>query len=126
MPLHSYQLTFEPNPYWTEFHSQGPEIQRCYEDVVRKHVVDKHLQFETQTTKAVWSVDEQQWVVGIFNLVTNEKQTINANFFISAADRLNDGVLPKVEGLEKLTGYIRQPTNWDRDYDYTNKKVTVI
>lgn len=60
VPSHSYQLTFEPNPNWSEFYATGAEIRDYYESVVRKHGIDKHLELRTQVNRAVWSAVEQK------------------------------------------------------------------
>ena len=119
-------MTFEPNPNWSEFYSQGSEIQQYYEKVVHKHGVDKHIQFETQITKAAWSPGDQKWLIDVFSLTTGLKSTVKADFFISAVGRLNEGVLPDIDGLNTFDGHVRHSTNWDHTYDYTGKKVAVI
>ncbi len=119
-------MTFEPNPAWSEFYAEGPEIQKYYESVVRNHGIDKHIKFETQISRAVWLVEDQQWHVYSVNLATGRQELSKADFFISAAGRLNEGTLPNIEGLETFQGHIRHSTNWDHEYDYTGKKVAII
>lgn len=60
------------------------------------------------------------------NQATSKEQTVKANFFISAAGRLNDGVFPAIDGLQHFEGHIRHSTDWDHSYDYTGKRVAII
>lgn len=126
MPSHSYQLTFEPNPCWSELYSKGSEIQQYYEGVVKKHGVDKHIKFETQITKAVWLVEDQKWQLTVLDLKTGQQELVLTDFFISATGRLNERALPAIEGRDTFQGHIRHSTDWDHTYDYSGKRVAII
>jgi cation diffusion facilitator CzcD-associated flavoprotein CzcO len=53
VPSHAYQLTFEPNPHWTEVYAPGTEIQEYYESVVGKYDVASHLKRGHQVLQAI-------------------------------------------------------------------------
>lgn len=88
--------------------------------------MDKHIEFEKQVTKAVWSVQDQQWHLNVLDLAAGRQESVTTDFLISAAGRLNEGVLPAIDGLSAFQGHVSHSTKWDDTYDYTGKRVALI
>lgn len=127
MPSHCYQLTFGPNPKWSEFYASGKEIREYYEFVAAEHDVNSHLKLEHEIVRAAWSESDSQWHVDVRNVRTGEIVHDQADFFITAAGRLNNWAYPDIPGLQDtFKGHLCHTSNWDPSYDYTNKRVAVI
>ncbi|CAK7213573.1 hypothetical protein SBRCBS47491_001850 [Sporothrix bragantina] len=124
VPSHAYQLSFGPNPHWTEFYAQGAEIRAYYEGVVQKHGVDKYLHLQHEVARAVWTTD--RWVVTVRDLVTDKERTVEANFLVSCTGRLNSATLPDIPGLSTFQGPVVHTAKWDHALDLTDKRVAVI
>ncbi|EXJ79131.1 hypothetical protein A1O3_08632 [Capronia epimyces CBS 606.96] len=123
---HSYQLSFEPNPSWSEFYARGDEIRQYYEDVARKHRVYEHIKFRHEVTQAMWSAEDSQWHVQVRDLESGTVELAKANFLVSAAGRLNSAQLPAIEDLDQFAGSVVHTAAWDASLDYKGKRVAVI
>ncbi|RDW73565.1 hypothetical protein BP6252_07472 [Coleophoma cylindrospora] len=127
VPSHAYQLTFEPNPHWTEFYAEGAEIHKYYQSVAEKYNVTSPLKLRRQVVRAVWSEGDSCWHFDVKNLETGETVQDTADFFISAIGGLNEWAFPNIPGLQDVfEGHLRHSSNWDTEYDYTGKRVAVI
>ncbi|KAL1860806.1 hypothetical protein Plec18170_001318 [Paecilomyces lecythidis] len=129
IPSHTYQLSFAPNPRWSEYYAPGWEIREYYEQVVKEYGVDKHLHLKHDVLSANWSDDIHQWVVKIKNLATGEIFTDTAHFFISAAGRLNVPKFPNIPGLEsEYKGTLVHTAQWTDELTrgLEGKRVAII
>lgn len=123
------ELTFAPNPRWSEYYSPGSEIREYYERLVKEYGVDKHLHLKHDVLSATWSDDIHQWVVKIKNLATREIFTETAHFFISAAGRLNVPKFPNIPGLETdYKGTLVHTAQWTEELTRSlgGKRVAII
>ncbi|KAL1893531.1 hypothetical protein Sste5346_006360 [Sporothrix stenoceras] len=126
VPSHAYQLSFAPNPHWTEFYASGAEIRQYYEDVVHKFGVDKHLKLQHEVVQAVWLTDYAHWHITVRNLVSSLEYTVTAQFLISATGRLNSAGPPNIPGLDTFQGEIVHTARWGHNVNLNNKRVAVI
>jgi len=126
VPSHSYQLSFEPNPHWSEFYAGGQEIREYYERVVKKHGIDKHLRLSTTVTSAAWLEERQQWQVDVVEAATGSAYSVFADFLVSATGRLNNAALPNIPGLGNFSGNVLHTGHWDQSVDLQDKRVAVI
>jgi cation diffusion facilitator CzcD-associated flavoprotein CzcO len=70
---------------------------------------------------------DSKWHLDVQNLQTGEIIHDSAEFFISAIGRLNEWAYPDIPGLvDKFKGHLRHSSNWDKEYDYSGKRVAVI
>jgi cation diffusion facilitator CzcD-associated flavoprotein CzcO len=124
------ELTFAPNPRWSEYYAPGSEIRAYYEDVVEKYGVKPHLRLRHQVTRATWVEELAQWSVEVLNLTTGETFTETAHFFVSAAGRLNVPKMPddkQIPGIRtEFKGHYCHTAGWDTDYDWKGKRIAII
>ncbi|KAJ0420941.1 hypothetical protein BJY00DRAFT_323521 [Aspergillus carlsbadensis] len=126
VPSHAYQLTFAPNPRWSQYYAPGSEIREYYERVVDEYGVKEHLRLRHEVQRAEWSDELSQWKVGIKNLDTGEIFTETVQFFVSAAGRLNVPKMPDIPGLDDFQGHQCHTAAWDTGFDYQGKNLAVI
>ncbi|CAK7233921.1 hypothetical protein SCUCBS95973_008759 [Sporothrix curviconia] len=124
VPSHAYQLSFAPNPHWSEFYAKGQEIREYYEGVVHKYGVDKHLHLQHEVVRAVWTVD--RWSVTVRDLAAQTERVVEANFLVSCTGRLNRASLPSIPGLSTFQGPVMHTALWDDGVDLAGKRVAVI
>lgn len=126
VPSHAYQLSFAPNPHWTEFYAGGAEIRQYYEGVTEKFGVDKHLKLQHEVVQAVWSTDDAQWHITVRDLISSQEYTVTAQFLISATGRLNSASPPNIPVLDTFDGEAVHTARWDHSINLDNKRVAVI
>ncbi|OAP62747.1 hypothetical protein AYL99_01974 [Fonsecaea erecta] len=126
VPSHVYQLTFAPNTQWSEYYSEGSEIQRYYAGVVDDFGVSPSLRLSHEVLSARWIAETSEWEVQVKNLSTGEVFSDRANFLISAPGRVNEPFYPDFENLEKFKGRVLHTSRWDSSLDLNNKRVAVI
>ncbi|KAJ4503944.1 hypothetical protein HRR83_008758 [Exophiala dermatitidis] len=127
VPSHAYQLTFAPNPNWSEYYAPGEEIRRYYEDVVQYYGVDKHLKLKHEVLSAVWNDDTAEWEVMVRNLTTGQEFLEKADFFVSAQGRINKPKAPEIPGLTTtFQGHVCHTATWDESYDFSGKRIAVV
>jgi cation diffusion facilitator CzcD-associated flavoprotein CzcO len=127
--LYLTELTFAPNHKWSEYYASGAEIRAYYESLVKEYGIDTHLKLRHEVLSAVWSDDIGEWVVQVKNLNTGQIFTETANFFVSAAGRLNEPKFPNIPGLDKIyEGIYTHTAQWTDDLtrQLEGKSVAVI
>ncbi|PQE28472.1 hypothetical protein CJF30_00008199 [Rutstroemia sp. NJR-2017a BBW] len=115
IPSNVYQSTFEPNTQWSEEYAQGAEIRKYWQDVARKYDVYKYLKLRHKTTSAIWNEDLAKWSL---------KEQFDV--LITAIGRFNAWKLPDYPGISDFKGHLRHSSNWDPNFDPTDKTVAVI
>jgi cation diffusion facilitator CzcD-associated flavoprotein CzcO len=120
------ELTFAPNPRWSQYYTPGSEIREYYERVVDEYGVKEHLHLRHEVQRVEWSDGRSQWQVKIQNLDTSDVFTETAHFFVSAAGRLNVPKMPDIPGLCDFQGHLCHTAAWDKDFDYQGKKLAII
>lgn len=127
VPSHAYQLTFAPNPCWSEYYAPGHEIRQYYEQVVKDFGVEQHLRLGHEVLRAAWDDVRSLWEVLVQNLSTGEVFVETAEFFVSAQGRLNKPKLPYIPGLEtEFKGHVCHTAEWDDSFDFRGKKIAIV
>ncbi|RVX71012.1 hypothetical protein B0A52_03377 [Exophiala mesophila] len=126
VPSHVYQLSFEPNPNWSEYYSKGSEIQQYYDNVVEKYGAKPHIKLSHEVLSARWLSDEFQWELEVKDLSTNTVFIDRADALIAAPGRVNQAKYPGIPGLDKFKGVIVHTSKWDHSIQLENKRVAVI
>lgn len=121
------ELTFAPNTQWSEYYAPGAEIRAYYERVTREYGVSEHLRLRHEVLRAVWSEATSRWEVEVENLETGEIHIETADFFVSAAGRLNVPRWPQIPGLDtEYKGRLCHTAAWDTRSDVAGKSVAII
>jgi cation diffusion facilitator CzcD-associated flavoprotein CzcO len=126
IPSNVYQSTFEPNTQWSEEYAQGAEIRKYWQNVARKYDVYKYLKLRHKTTSAIWNEDLAKWTLNIENLEKGESFEEQFDVLITAIGRFNAWKLPDYPGISDFKGHLRHSSNWDPNFDPTDKTMAVI
>jgi cation diffusion facilitator CzcD-associated flavoprotein CzcO len=121
VPSHVYSFSFEPNPSWERAFAPSSEIQQYLLDVVAKHDLRKHIQFDTAIVSARFEEETALW-----HLETSTGETVTARFVVSGVGGLVDPAYPDIKGLEQFTGDVFHTARWNHDCDLRGKNVAVI
>ncbi|KAK9460471.1 uncharacterized protein V1516DRAFT_626211 [Lipomyces oligophaga] len=126
IPAHSYQLSFEPNPQWSQFYATGAELFRYWKGIALKYGVDKYAKLSHKVLEARYDEAKNIWSVKVQNLITNEIFIDTCDIFYVAVGTLNDWKWPDIKGLKDFRGQLLHSAAWDESFDPTGKSVAVI
>ena len=113
---HLYSFSFEPKHDWTSKYSSGKEIHEYLKSCCLKYDIYKHILFECTLTKS--SRIDDKWY-----LETNKFSFI-CKYLICSSSPLNKPNYPKI--FTNFKGKIMHTSNWDYNYDFTDKNVAFI
>lgn len=87
----------------------------------------ENLRLRHEVLRATWSDFTSQWEVEVKNLETGHVHVETADFFVSAAGRLNVPKMPDIPGLEtEFKGHLSHTAAWDPGFDFSGKTVAII
>ncbi len=118
---HFYCYSFEPSDQWTEFFAQQPELQSYFENVMRKHGIERNVRWETEVLGAEWDDASSSWFVRV-RAADGTEDTLVARALISAVGQLNRPSIPDIPGQGDFEGPSFHSARWDHDVDITGKK----
>jgi cation diffusion facilitator CzcD-associated flavoprotein CzcO len=72
VPSHCYQYTFESNSQWSEYYSEGAEIQRYFQRTAKKFGVYKYIKFKHMLQGATWDAKSGKWHVKVEDMITGK------------------------------------------------------
>lgn len=122
IPTTSYQFSFARNPNWDRFFAKRDQILGYLEDLADKHDLVRRTRLNTTIVKEVWDDDNHLW-----QLHVEGGDVIRARFVISATGAyINPKTKPNIDGLDSFEGVSMHPSEWDHDYDFTDKRVAII
>lgn len=119
-----YSYSFAPNPNWSRSYSHQPEIHRYINDVADEHGVRPKARFQTEVTRAVWDEQALRWLLTTTH--DGVETTYRAQHLVGAVGPLCEPNLPDIDGIESFGGTVMHSARWERDYDFTGKRVAVI
>jgi cation diffusion facilitator CzcD-associated flavoprotein CzcO len=130
VPAIFYSFSFCPNPKWTSFHPEGPEIVKYLQGVCDHYEIVDKVQLNTDVRECKWLESEKVWEVtdhGPESIYVHQ-ETVRAKVLISAVGGL---VEPKtwpegIQGKEKFQGEIFHSARWRYDVDLKDKEVIVV
>lgn len=121
IPSLLYSFSFVKNPSWSRAYPTGSEIYQHIEEMTDQFGLRPLIRFDTEITAL--SFDESE---GVWTARTQQRRTFRARTVVLAAGPLADHVLPDIRGIDTYRGRKIHSAAWDRDYDYTGKRVAVI
>ncbi|KAJ3843893.1 FAD/NAD-P-binding domain-containing protein [Lentinula raphanica] len=125
IPSVNYQMSWYPNPDWTEYYSTAIEIYQYYKDIVEKFGLKKFIRFSHEVVRAVWVDDTKSWRLTVRDPDGSQFED-ECNVFINAGGVLNDWKWPDIKGLHDFKGTLCHTARWPKDFDYRDKRVAVI
>ncbi|KAI9812437.1 MAG: hypothetical protein M1827_004668 [Pycnora praestabilis] len=126
IPAHLYTYTFDPNPNWTQFFAQGPEIQTYFERFVDQHNTRQYMKLDTKVIEGKWVEEKGIWTITLQDQQTGEEWEDWAHVFINGTGILNSWKWPEVEGLHDFKGPLMHSAKWDHSVNFADKTVGVI
>jgi cation diffusion facilitator CzcD-associated flavoprotein CzcO len=119
VPSHLYQFSFDLNPAWTHLFSPGSEILAYFEDVARRHDVERLIRYGVEVVDALHV--GAQW-----RLTTSSGEVIDADFLILATGFLHRPRTPDFDGVAEFDGTVVHSARWTDDVDVAGRRVVVI
>ena len=95
-----------------EKYAKGPEILEHAQRIGRHFGLYEQALFQTRITDAVWSEDEQRWIIS-----TDRGDTLRARYFFLCGGATNRPKLPGIPGLDSFKGHSFHTMRWE--YGYT-------
>lgn len=123
-PNHLYSFSLEPGHSWTRFFVKQRELQSYFRDCVKRHDLDSHIHFNTETTSAVYDATTGKWRVRTRGPGGEREWT--ADIVISAVGQLNRPAIPHLDGMESFGGTAVHTAQWSDEIDVTGKRVALI
>ncbi|MCK5641498.1 MAG: NAD(P)/FAD-dependent oxidoreductase, partial [Gammaproteobacteria bacterium] len=114
-----YSFSFELNPDWSHRFSPAEEIH-----AYQQHVMDKYKL--TKRTHNGFEVDNASFTDGGWSLVSTRGERVRACYLISAIGALHIPNKPAFAGLDRFEGKLMHSAEWDKTYDFSNKKIIVV
>lgn len=61
----AYTLGFEPNPNWSQFYVDGPEIHEYIKNTAKKWSLGKHVQLKSKVLETIWDDEAGKWKIKV-------------------------------------------------------------
>ena len=119
VPSHLYSYSFAPNPEWSHRFAPGPEIQAYFEEVARRHGVDRRVAFGHEVVRCTFED-------GAWTLETSKGLRHRADVVIAATGVLHHPRMPDIEGLERFRGAAFHSARWRHDVPLEGRRVGVV
>ena len=119
VPSHLYCFASHLNPDWSTAYAGGAEIQAYVQKVATDEQLYDLCHFGQTLQSASWQDDRWQ-------VQTEEGQTWQAQFLVSAIGALHVPQIPAIPGAESFGGPAFHSANWDHNTDLTGKRVAVV
>ncbi|KAK4939724.1 hypothetical protein LTR10_020008 [Elasticomyces elasticus] len=125
VPAHIYAFPFDPNPDWSKFYADGPEILEYMQKTVKQWNLDRDIQFSTRVVALDWLEDQGKWKIRVRKDGQEERDEL-VDVLVSAQGFLSQWKWPDISGLHDFKGHIVHSAAWDHSYDYSHKKIGII
>jgi cation diffusion facilitator CzcD-associated flavoprotein CzcO len=121
IPSLLYSFSFVKNPTWSRTYSPADEICNHIEDMADRFDIRRRIQFGQEVTGL--SFDED---AGVWTAITASRKRFRARTVILASGPLPDSSFPDIRGIDSYQGHKIHSARWDKEYDFTGKRVGVI
>jgi len=120
----AYCNTYEPFHPWQHNYAVRDELKDYLRGHATKHGLWDHVRLNTKVTALRWDGANKRWNIDIEG--ASGKQTLQAQFVISAIGLFGRASFPNIAGLDSFQGRLLHSTQWDPDYDIHGKRIAVI
>ena len=124
VPAHIYTFPFEPNPEWSAYYASGGEIWEYFLKTVEKYGLAKGVKCGHRVQKAEFDEENGRWKLEVKNkdgVIHDE-----CDILVSAVGFLSNWRWPDIQGLHDFKGHLCHSAVWDKDFDWTDKRIGVI
>lgn len=118
---HMYSLSFAPKTDWSKRYAEAGEIFSYIHDISQQFQLRRYCKFEHEVVRAEY--DEENF---IWNLEFKNHPAVQAQFVIFASGPLHVPQIPHIKGIENFKGKVFHSSQWDHNYDLSNKVVASI
>lgn len=122
---HFYCYSFEPSNQWSHYFAEQPELRQYFVDVMDKHGIDEHVQWETEVVSADWDDPSGVWTVTLRS-TDGATSTVAVRAVISAVGQLNRPQIPDIDGADTFSGPMFHSATWDHDVPLAGLRVALI
>jgi 4-hydroxyacetophenone monooxygenase len=125
IPNHYYSFSFAPQHDWSRHFVLRDEILEYLRGVATRFDIAEDALFDTEVVEARFDDAASLWRVDILSK-SNEKKTLTAPIFVTAAGQLNQPKIPNIPGLQDFDGEVIHTARWQESTDLAGKRVAMI
>ena len=120
--MHTLGYRFRPWSSATAL-ADGPAILEYVRDTAREYGVEEHIRYGHRLTRASWDSATQRWTLEV-----EGRAPLTASFLLMCSGyyRYDHGYTPAFPGVERFTGPVIHPQQWDPAFDPAGKRIVVI
>ncbi len=124
-PNHFYSYSFDLNHDWSHFFAKRDELWDYFQRAADKYDIRSSIQFDTEVVSAIYQDGDANWKLTLRRR-DGSLVELNAKAIISAVGILNRPKLPDIPGRAEFAGISLHTAQWDRDFDWRDKRVAMI
>jgi len=121
VPSLMYSFSFDQNPNWSRKYASQPEIFAYLKQSALRFKVRDHIRFKQEVSMLRFEQTEGRWLVQ-----TRSGQQVKAKVVVSGFGALNRSMIPNITGRESFAGAAFHSSQWDTEFDVTNKRLAII
>ena len=123
-----FTFGYEFKPWTGPPIATGEEILAYMGEVIDDHDLAKHIRYNHEVDKAVWSTEHKRWTLTVRRTDTDDELQFTCNFLYMCQGYYNHKVpyTPEWPGTGRFQGQIVHPQMWPDDLNYADKKVICI
>ncbi|GIV32835.1 MAG: flavin-binding family monooxygenase [Chitinophagales bacterium] len=108
--------------------ADGPAILEYIKETARHFGIDSKILYHHRVTDASWSDEENLWTLTLAPHEQVQKQKMQCRFLFACTGYYDyaSGYMPEYPGMEKFSGRIIHPQQWDTTLDYRDKDIVII
>ncbi|PSN67742.1 cyclohexanone monooxygenase [Corynespora cassiicola Philippines] len=106
---------------WKNHYLKQPEVQAYLANIVDKHDLRKHIQFNTKFLGGTYDEKSDIWTAK-----TSQGQTITARFLLTALGALSKKNTPDIKNFDSFKGEVYHTAAWPKHHDFRNKRVGIV
>jgi 4-hydroxyacetophenone monooxygenase len=125
-PSHFYSYSFDINPAWPKYFSNGPSLMAYLKGVVDKNALRAKIRFETEVTACAYDDANHRWRVDSRDRKSGAARGEEFDAVISAGGLFNHPSRPDIPGLDDFAGPVVHTATWDGEVELRDKRVALI
>ncbi|NQX89666.1 MAG: NAD(P)/FAD-dependent oxidoreductase [Halioglobus sp.] len=120
IPSSLYSFSFAPKPDWSHFYARQEEIRQYTLDTATRFGIEEKIRVDRELLEARWNEKAAEWSL------KTQAGYYRCRFVIMACGPMHVPVTPAIPGLDTFQGDRFHSARWQKDFDFTNKRVAVI
>jgi cation diffusion facilitator CzcD-associated flavoprotein CzcO len=118
----AHTMAYKFKPWQGGDVASGDEFENYLLETIQENDLLKDIKLNHKVSQASWDSNEKKWSI------TSNSEILTSNFIFVCAGYYDyeQGYIPELQGLDTFNGTTIHPQFWPKDFDYTNKNITVI